>query len=61
MKLLGKAIKLLPKYLQDFILTLSENDLGDNLENIQFIGEGMKQLPSNLIHLKLDLSKNKLG
>lgn len=53
MKKLGEGIKLLPDNLlilelKKFMFVLWGNNLGVNIDNIKFIGEGMKGLPHNL-------------
>lgn len=40
---------------------LSVYDLGTNMKNINTLRECFKLLPCNLVHLKLDLSTNRLG
>lgn len=58
MKFFRSIFKYLPlKYLY---LGLSNNELGGNIENLQFLGDSFKYLP-NLKYLKIDLICNNLG
>lgn len=55
-------MKFLPGNLQRFELILSYNNLGGkNTENFRWLEQGMRQLPDNLEHLRLNLQGNKLG
>lgn len=58
---MGVGFKSLPNNLQILKLSLSDNELGENEENLKFLSDGFKMLPKSLKDLKLDLSGNKLG
>lgn len=51
----------MPCNLQHLTLDLFGNKLGKNVENIKYLAEGMKYLPSNLQNLTLYLPYNELG
>lgn len=40
---------------------MSENDLGNNADNILYLGECISQLPINLQYFYIDLCFNDLG
>lgn len=48
MKLLREGMELLPYNLQGLKLELFYNGLRQNVENIEYLAEGMKKLPKNL-------------
>lgn len=61
MKVLGVGMKQLPSKLENLILVLSYNNLGENYRDLKGLGEGMRQLPNRLENLELDLGSNELG
>lgn len=52
---------MLPNNLKYFVLILKENDLGVNEQNMEFLKDGMEQLPINLYGLEFYLEDNYLG
>lgn len=42
-------------------MDLSSNDLGKNVENMKWLGEGIRELPKNLQDLELRFVHNDLG
>lgn len=48
-------------FLQSFKLGLSENNLGERGDTINYLNIFMKKIPYNLKHLTLDLSYNYLA
>lgn len=59
MKFLAENISHLPN-LKQFELSLSNNSLGENSENMLYLADLMKLLPNNLKYFKLNLSENRL-
>lgn len=41
-------------------LSLMDNTLGENKDNLKYLGDILRQMP-NLLHLNLDLAFNDLG
>lgn len=58
MKLLSEGMKQLPCKLNKLVLKLEQNGLGENLEDFQYLGVGIQQLPSSLKELELDIYEN---
>lgn len=48
----------MPKYLMEFRLSLQENNLGSNADNLKYL---VRKFPDNLKSLRLDLKYNRLG
>lgn len=51
----------LPNSLLNFTLDLYSNNLGENVDEMKWLGEGIKQLPNSLLNLGLNLESNNLG
>lgn len=62
MKYLRDGIKDLPnKNLKSLELDLSDNYLGQNIDEVKYLGETIKELPNRLQNFTFDLSDNILG
>lgn len=44
----GNLVQFLPNDMYSFVLNMSGNTLGENIQNLKYLVEGLKQLPENL-------------
>lgn len=48
----------MPKNLKDLGLNFIENNIGENPEDMKYLGQGLKELPSGLWYLTLNFARN---